>query len=230
MVALLDGDAAEQDVLARVQRLCALCVKSTGTSGAALAISSDAHRSTVWATDGVAEQVEELQLTLSEGPAVDAVKSGRTVLVPDIASTTDAWPLFAPEAVAAGAGALFALPLQVGHVRTGVLSLYRSTAGELGHLQRLDAELCAEAAALLLCVDRGQHGAEAFVWAVGDRTRFQPQVHQAVGALRVQLDLAPSDAFARLCAHAFWTDKPIGQVGEEIVAGTLRLERDRPPR
>jgi hypothetical protein len=128
--------------------------------------------------------------------------------------------------VTAGARALFALPLQVGQIRPGVLSLYRSTAGEMDHLQRLEAELCAEAAALLLCVDHGQHDPEAFGWAVDDRSGFQPQVHQAVGALMVELDLAASDAFARLCAHAFWTDTPIGQVAEEIVTGRLRLEPD----
>ncbi len=227
MVALLDGEAAEEEALTRLQRLCALCVESTGTSGAALVITSNVHHSTVWATDPVAERLEELQLTFSEGPAVDALKRGRTVLVPDLAERSRyGWPLFAPAAVAIGVRALFALPLQVGHIRTGALSLYRSAAGELGRLQHLAAEVCVEAAELLLCVDRGLDGPNAFLWAVDDRTRFQPQVHQAVGALRVQLDLATNDAFARLCAHAFWTDTPIGQVAEEIVAGRLRLERD----
>ena len=227
MVALLDGDAAEQDTLARVRRLCLLCVESTGTSGAAFVISSTAHRSTVWATDPVAERLEELQLTFSEGPVVDALQGGRPVMVPSlIDEAEDRWPLFAPTAVAAGARALFALPLQVGSVRAGALSLYRSIAGEMDRLQRLDAELCADAAAVLLCVDQGQPGAEAVGWSVGDRTGFQPQVHQAVGALMVQLELGASDAFARLRAHAFLTDMSIGRVGEEIVTGRLRLERD----
>lgn len=231
MVALLDDETATEDVLGCVQRLCTLCVESTATSGAALVITSNAHRATMWATDPVAERLEELQLTFSEGPGVDALELGQPVLVPDLVDRyDDRWPLFAPEAVGAGARALFALPLQVGRVRTGVLSLYRSAAGELDHVQRLDAELCAEAAALLLVVDRGQQGQEAFVWAMDDRSRFQPQVHQAVGALTVALDLTPSDAFARLRAQAFWTGTPIGQVAEEIVTGRLRLERDIRPR
>src|SRR5687768_17578494 len=124
MVALLDDDTASEDVLGCVQRLCTLCVESTGTSAAALVITSDAHRATMWATDPVAERLEELQLTLSEGPGVDALRVGQPVLVPDLVDRYgDEWPLFAPEAVGAGAGALFALPLQVGRVRTGVLSL-----------------------------------------------------------------------------------------------------------
>jgi hypothetical protein len=40
VVALIAGESAEEDVLSRVQRLCALCVESTGTSGAALVITS----------------------------------------------------------------------------------------------------------------------------------------------------------------------------------------------
>lgn len=227
VVALIAGETAEEDVLTRVQRLCALCVESTGTSGAALVITSTAHRSTVWATDPVAEQLEELQLTYSEGPVVDAISRGRPALAPDLLDwPKGAWPLFAPAAAAIGARALFALPLQIGRIRPGALSLYRSAAGEMDHLQRLKAELCAEASTLLLTLDRGQAGPEAFGWAMDDRSRFQPQVHRAVGVLTAQLGLAAPDAFARLCAHAFRSDTSIGQVSEEIVAGQLRLERD----
>lgn len=104
MVALLDGEIGEEDPLARVQRLCALCVGATGTSGAALVLGGNTHRSTVWATDGIAERLEELQLTFSEGPVVDALGRGRAVMVPDL-SDEDGWPCFAPAAVEAGARA-----------------------------------------------------------------------------------------------------------------------------
>ena len=35
------------------------------------------------------------------------------------------WPVFAPAARQAGAAAIFAFPLQIGAIRSGVLGLYR---------------------------------------------------------------------------------------------------------
>jgi hypothetical protein len=39
------------------------------------------------------------------------------------------WPAFAPAAQLAGAAAVFAFPLQVGAIRTGVMGMYREQAG-----------------------------------------------------------------------------------------------------
>lgn len=227
VVALLDGDTSAEDALARVQRLCGWCVESTGTSGAALVISSGVHRSTVWATDEVAERLEELQVTFGEGPTVDALRVGRTVLAPHLCGgLASGGPVFGPAAVGVGARAVFAVPLRVGRIRAGVLSLYRSAAGEWDRLQGLAAQVCAEAATRLLCPDGMPRDPEAFAWVVDDRTRFQPRIHQAVGVLMVELGLAASDAYARLCAHAFATEVSIGHVAEEIVTGRVGLERD----
>jgi hypothetical protein len=44
----------------------------------------------------------------------------------------------------------------------------------------------------------------------------------------VHLDVGPRDAFARICAHAFATNTPIGLVAAEIVERKLRLETDSP--
>ena len=56
---------------------------------------------------------------------MDAFAQGRPVLVSDLAARSAElrWPAFAPAAVAAGALAVFAFPLQIGAIRVGVLSL-----------------------------------------------------------------------------------------------------------
>ena len=60
----------------------------------------------------VAMEVEELTLTLGEGPGVDALTDG-PVMVADLAAhdCQRRWPAFAPAAVGAGIRAMFALPL-----------------------------------------------------------------------------------------------------------------------
>ena len=56
---------------------------------------------------------------------------GSPVLVADLDSAAARWPGFVPEAIASGARAMFALPLQAGAIRVGVLSLYRALPGPL---------------------------------------------------------------------------------------------------
>ncbi len=224
LVALFDG-LPDPDRLSRAQRLCALCVQATSASGASLGVASDGQRSTVCATDAVSDRLEELQITFSEGPCVEALRDGRPVLVGDLSGDSERrWPWFAPAAVEAGARGFFVLPLQVGAIRLGVLSLYRTSPGSLEDEELHDARVLAEAATLLLTLDDTAHSAEAFLWAIGDRSRFRAQVHQAVGVLMVQLDLDARDAFARLCAHSYVEGVPVAEVAEGIVTGRLRLE------
>jgi hypothetical protein len=224
LIALLDGHP-DADPMTRVQRLCDLCVQVSGATGATLAISSGDLRSTVCATDPVSDRLEELQLTFSEGPAVTAVKDGWSVLVPDLADGSDTrWPLFAPAAVEEGARAYFTFPVQVGAIRLGVLSLYRVVSGMVGPDRVRDIRVLADAAAVLLTVGTGAQSAEAFVWALDDRSRFRAEVHQAVGATTVQLGVTAGQAFALLCAHAFATGTPIAGVAADIMAKRLTLQ------
>ncbi len=106
----------------------------------------------VHATNGVSERLSELQLTLGEGPVPDVYATEAPVLASDLGvrEINRRWPVFAPAARQAGAAAIFAFPLQIGAIRSGVLSLYRDQAGPLSTLQFGDALIFADTATLLL--------------------------------------------------------------------------------
>jgi hypothetical protein len=108
-------------------------------------------------TDGVSEQLAELQLTLGEGPSLDAAASGGPVLASDLAAREyrHRWPAFAPAARQAGAWAAFAFPLRIGAIRAGVLGLYRNQPGPLSTFQLGDALIFADTATMLLPRTRG---------------------------------------------------------------------------
>src|SRR6185436_5778165 len=102
-----------------IVHVCAAAVAATGVDGAAVTVTlNEGLRETMYASDQVAADLEELTLTLGEGPGVD-VRGGGGVLVADL-SESDwqiRWPMFAPAAAVAGVGAVFALPLQIGAIR-----------------------------------------------------------------------------------------------------------------
>lgn len=224
LIALLDG-RPDADPLSRAKRLCELGVDTAGVTGASLGIISDENRSTVCSTDEVSDRLEDLQLTFSEGPSVDAVQDGVAVLVPDLSDAADSrWPWYTSAALDAGARAVFVFPVQVGAIRLGSMALYRTTTGALRPEQAKDARTLADAAAVLLSVGTGAHTAEAFMWAMDDRSRFRAEVHQAVGATMVDLKIDARQAFALLRAYAFGAGRPIADVAADIMAKQLRLQ------
>lgn len=127
-------------------------------------------------TDPVGEQLAELQVTLGEGPCHDVLASAAPVLAADLgnADCGRRWPGFAVAAGRLGAEAVFAFPLSIGMIRSGVMGLYRGSSGPLPGTQLGDALILADAATMLL-LDGPQHnGAGVAATADGLPTAVQP--------------------------------------------------------
>lgn len=213
--------------LALAKRLCTLCRDNAGVSGVSLAVRSADSQCTICTTDRRSDRLEEMQVVVSEGPGVDAFRLGCAQLASDLRELPDAaWPWFTSAALELGARAVFVFPMQVGPVRLGTLTLHRTAPGALSPDQIRETRALAGAAALLLTLhDRGD-GPGAVPWAVGDGSRFRAEVHQAVGVTMVQCDVNATDAFAVLCAHAYATGRPMGEIAGEVVTRRLRLGPD----
>jgi hypothetical protein len=211
-----------------LERLCVGSVRHLSLSGAGVSVvTGSGTRDIVFATDRVSAQIEDLQVSLGEGPCIDAWLSRQPVLEPDLSRTSPTrWPVFAPAARAAGAAAVFALPLQVGEARVGALDVYRDRPGGLSDADIADAMRLGDAVTqALLRLEPGPSdgGPEAAEGGLA----LTAEVYQAAGMLTVQLDVDITEALARLRAHAYAEGRPLREVAREVVARRLRLERDR---
>lgn len=204
-------------------QICQACVEGLDVDGAALSmLTTTAACETLWATDRVAEQLEDLQFSLNEGACMEAASSGRPVFVPDIRTGPEAqrWPLFAAAVIEqTPVAALFTLPLQWGAVNLGVLDLYRTTPGGLPAAQRRDVMAAADTAALLLLNRRTDpdHTNQWLSRSLGQRA----EVHQATGMVLAQLDISATDALARLRAYAFVHQRPLLDVARDVTERRL---------
>jgi ANTAR domain/GAF domain len=216
-----------------VAHVCAAAAAGVGVDGVGVTVMvSLTVRDTVHATDRVAGELEEWQLTFGQGPCLDTFTDGGPVLIADLGSPDCAarWPVFTPAALDSGARAVFALPLQVGAIRLGVLDLYRSRPGPLSPHELADALAFADTAGMLLLDTAAgtQPDTADLAWQRDDPTAHQVQVHQATGMILVQLGISAEAAFARLRAYAFAEGRRLGDVARDVVERRLRFEPDPP--
>jgi hypothetical protein len=214
-----------EDPDASLDWLCGTCAQQLGVSGAAVALILSGHDpGNIAASNEVASAIVDLQFSTGEGPAIDAYRSRRPVLEPELGSATR-WPAFAPEAVATGAAAVFALPLQVGAARFGALTFYRDQPGPLGDGLLADALAMAEVACeITLCLQA--QVPPGSLHEVLDRLAAERTVlYQATGMVLVQLDTGAEEAFTAIRARAYATDRPPGEVAADVVARRLRVDR-----
>jgi len=215
--------------------VCSVAVSCAQASGAWVAAASSRGPDFVLSvTDPVSEQLAELQLLLGEGPSPDVLAAAAPVLAADLGDLESSrrWPAFTPEARNAGAMAVFAFPLMIGAIRSGVIGLYRSLPGPLSSPQLGDCLLLADTATVLLL--ESLDGGPPLPGGIGPGMRLSGQspdlsvhrveIDQATGMLTVQLGVSAGEAFARLRAYAYARDRRLADVAGDIVARRLRLD------
>jgi hypothetical protein len=227
IAAARDGDG---DAPVSLAALCRAAADGLAVDGASVtAVSGPAVREPLSATDELSVRLEELLLTTGEGPGAEDFRFGSPMLIPDLEPVTGRWPGFAPAAVAAGARALFAFPLQAGAIRVGVLSLYRARPGPLTPGQLADALVFADIALqLILDSSAGINGSSGYQPLDG-LSDGRAEVYQATGMMSVQLGVSLEEAFVRLRAHAFAAGLPLGDVVGDVVSRKLRFDPDSGP-
>ena len=225
-------NAPDAFVSVRMQRLCRACVESVRVDGGSVSlVSTTGARVRLGATDAMAADLEDLQVTLGEGPYLDAVGSLSPVQVHDLADSTSAgaarWPFLANEVAKRGVRTLFAFPVTVGEVPVGSIGLYRRAPGALS-----TAEL---GVALTAVHDIAESLMDEDAWTeLASRTEIGQDspaqlvsgaavVLQAAGMTMMQHDLGIAEATAFLHATAFAEGMAVSELAREVVARRFLL-------
>jgi hypothetical protein len=203
------------------------CGDALGAAGVGLSVARNGQiREPLVASAPVAEELEELQFTLGQGPGMDATVTRAPVFVTDLTGL-DAlrrWPVFAAAAADRGIRGMFAFPVAVGAALVGVLDVYRPQAGLLGQEELADTLVFADATLTLVLDDRAgvAPGPAGFPEPMISASRVQ--VHQATGMVAARLGVPVADALVMLRAHAFSHDQRLSELAGDLVAHRVRLD------
>ncbi len=222
----LDDQASAGGLQLSAEFACVAAADRLGMSGACLVV-ADVSGAGVprYASGELGTRLMQLGVTVGDGPVAEVLDTGIPVFAADLGSAASRrrWPLFAPLVVDEGVQACFALPLVLGAIRVGVLTLYATGVRAAGSELLGEAILYAELVLYLLIAE--QEGRDL---ARPDNgfPLAAPEVHQATGMVAAQLDVGIDDAFARLRAKAFADGRGLTDVAADVVARRLRFDRD----
>jgi hypothetical protein len=116
-----------------------------------------------------------------------------------------------------------ALPLQIGSIRLGVLSLYGEQPGVVALEHLGDAQLVADLITHLVIGLQSETASERIAFAL-ESSDYRAVVHQATGMISAQLDCGIEEALVRLRGHAFAAERPIDEIAEGVVDGSIRFD------
>lgn len=209
--------------------LCSTSVEVLDVSSAGLTLMSGNNSGAVCATDRRANQLDELQFLLGEGPCHDAYANRAPIFEPDLEhAEVGRWPSFTPPALKSGTRGVFAFPLHAGIRCIGVLTLYQDLPGALTSHQTADGLVVAETIARSMMTTQSSSGSGVLAGELNGVHAHRAEVHQASGMVAVQLGISVANAELRLRAYAYATNRSVVDVARDIVARRLRLEDDRP--
>jgi GAF domain-containing protein len=221
---LLASLGAIDDEPPSLTTICQTCCDVLGVNGVSLVLmSATGSQAVASAFDGRARSVQDQEFILGEGPSLDAYDKGQPVLVGDVYTERVRWPHFVSAAAEMGVRAVYAVPLQVGPTKLGMIVLHWDEPKSPTAQDLSDALVAASLVSQLVLVLQSDATSESLAWAL-DLTDSRAVVHQATGMISAQLDRSVAEALVRLRAHAFAAGIPIGEVADQVVNGQLRFD------
>jgi hypothetical protein len=216
-------------------RLAKACVAVLPVAGAGISLLYDDFRVPLGASDADASCAERLQFTTGQGPCLEAVRSGDTVLA-GAEKILGSWPAYGEELFSRTPyAAVISLPLEISGAAHGALDLFLTDAPMLNRVSLADASAVQEqiVEAFQLAGGMAEAGGSLSdepepAWLHGQAAQDRIHVWIAMGMVMTRYGLVAADALALLRAHAYGNGNMLDQLSEELVSGEQDLAELRP--
>ena len=230
MAAVIEAHDSESSGTEMLPMLLAhACVKVLGVDGAGISIIDGGLRVPLGASDAIAAQAEALQISLGEGPCLDATETSDPVAA-DESSMAKQWPMFHRELVAqTPIRAVASMPLKSSRLRRfGALDLYATDSEKLRQLSlnEVSTHIAGLIAAMLFDSPRtvSEYGTVWPTWMNSHSATRRMKVWVAVGILLEHAGLSNADALAALRAYAYGHGASLDDIADLLT--TQRLHPD----
>jgi GAF domain-containing protein len=189
---------------------------AAGNGSCALTVRLDDKSRTVASSDALAARADEIQYAQGEGPCLEALRTGATVHVPEMA-TDDRWGNYRSYALAQGVRSVLSTPMGVGGQFFGALNLYSTETAAFDDGARAQAERWAQQASgavgvALRLAERTRHGQQ-----LAEALDSRSIIDQAIGILMAQQRCSSGVAFDILRSASQGRNVKLRTIAADIV-------------
>ena len=219
-VTLADTLVADYDVVDLLDQLVEASMRLLDVSAVGLLLDDQkGHLALVASSSEGTRLLEIFQLQSNEGPCLDCVRTGAAVASGDLEADLDRWPLFVPEALAAGFRSVTAVPLRLREQTIGGLNMFSRAATLLADDDRELAQALADVATIGILQQRSAHRTSVLAEQLQHALSSRVVIEQAKGVLAERDQVSMDVAFARLRKHARDHNLKLGDVALAVVRG-----------
>jgi GAF domain-containing protein len=217
-VTLADTLVADYDIVELLDNLVEACVSLLGVTAAGLLLDDQKGHLTLVASSSEGTRLLEIfQLQNNEGPCLDCVHTGTAVVSADLEVDRERWPVFVPEALAAGFRSVTALPLRLRDEIIGGLNIFSDTATLLADDDRDLAQALADVATIGILQQRSAHRTTILAEQLQRALNSRIVIEQAKGVLAERDHVGMDVAFATLRKHARDHNLKLGDVALAVI-------------
>lgn len=212
------GGQSFHDVLTEVTRIA----KRTIVNATELSVTLRNGRArTVTASGPLAQDADAVQYDEDEGPCLDALSEGRTVLVNDLREDAR-WAGYSPRAVDLGVAASMSVPLRVAGEWHGVFNCYATRSHAFDELTVATTEELATYAGIVLNNAGLYFDAATEAAQLGEALRSRAVIEQAKGVLMGQRRCNADEAFQILVRLSQEANVKLRDAAAVVVEQTIR--------
>lgn len=223
LVEFARGLSENHSVEAVLQSLGDFCTELLPVDGVGVLLVEEAQLTVATTNSPEGDAIEQLEVELGEGPCMEAVRTGKPVLVPDLEEVRERYPQFTPRALETGVRAIQALPLTGRGELVGALDIMNRQPTELTPTQLGTAQMLADVAVSYLFTVRLHQETSRLADQLQSALDSRVFIEQAKGILAERYGETTDLAFERLREHARKHRLKIRAVAGAVVEGQLRL-------
>ncbi len=224
-VEVADNLVDDFDLVDMLHRLASRCVSVLEVSEAGIMLADPKGTLQYLASSSDRMRlIELLELQHAEGPCLDAFRSARAVLCPDVEAARDRWPHFVPRVRDAGFHSVAAIPMRWHTDIIGVLNLFSTNANPLSDRDQTVAQALADISTISILQARAIRSGRELTAQLQSALDSRVVIEQAKGILAEHISVSVDDAFEVLRRFARGHNQRIGAVARRVVDRSLTPE------
>ncbi len=211
------GDGTVEDTLTRVCVLTVAAVAAADLVGITMIV--EGQQRTAIFTDDAAPEIDRAQYETGEGPCLAAFMEKR---ITEIHSTSEPgpWPEFRRVATAHGVGSTISFPLLIDNGAVGAMNLYSYRQRAFTDEDRVNGELFAAQAAIVLVNAQTYWDAHQSCGGLGEAMNHRAVIEQAKGVLMGAQGIDENSAFEILTRASQRENVKLRDIARRIVERT----------